>query len=300
MDIIFHIGAHRTATTSFQACARANAALLARAGLAVWEPRMLRRGLLDGLGTDRALRARGRVQFRLARAARDGTRQVVVSEENMLGSVRANIRARSLYPDAGARMARYAAVVDNAVRCVVLTVRALDLYWASALAYGVGRGHSVPGPDARDALAAAPRTWRDVITDVAKALPQAELIVVPFERIAGRPRQLLRAATGQHLPLSGADIWCNRAPDVADLTEHLAARGSAHVLQTEGGRWQPFSPLQAGLLREAYVDDMAWLSAGADGLATLWEETRPETNGDTPAWAFRRGQGYDQRTRRLA
>ena len=49
MDIILHLGAHRTATTSFQHYLRANAAGLGAAGIGVWGPETTRDGLLAGV-----------------------------------------------------------------------------------------------------------------------------------------------------------------------------------------------------------------------------------------------------------
>ena len=75
MDIILHLGAHRTATTSFQHYLRANAAGLGAAGIGVWGPETTRDGLLAGVipprGSRPAMaqltRARGRVGLRLER-----------------------------------------------------------------------------------------------------------------------------------------------------------------------------------------------------------------------------------------
>lgn len=303
MDTILHIGAHRTATTSFQACLRANIAPLAAQGLQLWEPRVLRGGLFDGVASNTPTgmrRARGRVQLRLAKTGQSGARQLLVSEENVLGSVRANMRARTIYPAAGERMARHAALFDGEVTRIVLSIRAFDLYWASSLAYGVARGHTRPNQGCLEQIASAPRTWRHVIEDIACAVPGAELLVVPFERVAGQSRALLRIATGRVYGLANGDIWCNRAPSITDLTEELSLRGDRTALQTDGSRWQPFTPLQSALLREAYADDIAWLAAGADGLATLTEDYGPDQNGTVPHGALTRGHSHDRQDRRLA
>lgn len=44
MDVILHIGAQRTATTSFQAYMRANSADLSAQGIGYWGPHRTRRG----------------------------------------------------------------------------------------------------------------------------------------------------------------------------------------------------------------------------------------------------------------
>ena len=49
MEIVLHIGAHRTATTSFQAYMRGNAPGLVQGGVAFWGPLRTRNGLFSGL-----------------------------------------------------------------------------------------------------------------------------------------------------------------------------------------------------------------------------------------------------------
>ncbi|MEL7099519.1 MAG: hypothetical protein AAGM84_11880 [Pseudomonadota bacterium] len=306
MDITLHVGAHRSATTSFQACLSENLGVLRAEGLDAWGPRLLRKGLFDGLGGSvvyprAAAKVHGRVALRLSHAQARGAETLVVSEENMLGSVRANVRARLLYPDVADKLARYVAVMDGQVARIVLVVRALDHWWASACAYAVARGHSLPNARALEAMAAAPRTWRDVVADIAEVAGGAEVIVVPFERVAGRPGALLRACTGKDVALAGSDIWRNRAPSVSDLHEELAARKKPAALVEEDGRWRPFTPLQAALLREAYVDDIAWLSSGADGLATLAEDISRAQDGRSPhALACKEGHQDEREDGRVA
>ena len=70
MEIILHLGAHRTATTSFQHYMRANAAALAEQGLGVWGPDVTRDGILTGViplpGGESAARQMDRARGRIA------------------------------------------------------------------------------------------------------------------------------------------------------------------------------------------------------------------------------------------
>ncbi len=60
------------------------------------------------------------------------------------------------------------------------------------------------------------------------------------------------------------------------------------------GRWHPFDSAQTAALREAYADDLLWLRAGADGLATLIEENGPGQAGEhPPAGQTTRGHAND-------
>ena len=49
MDIILHLGAHRTGTTTFQALLRRNRERLGQLAIAVLEPERMRGGLANGL-----------------------------------------------------------------------------------------------------------------------------------------------------------------------------------------------------------------------------------------------------------
>lgn len=310
MDIILHVGAHRTGSTSFQHYVRGNRSRLMAEGTALWEPHMLRKGLFDGLfdaprmlnGRNLQRRAMGRVRLHAAQAERAGAQRLLVSEENMIGAPRACLRAASLYPAIGERMARLDAAFEGGITRVVMCIRAQDLWWSSIAAYGLGRGHPLPDEVRLAALATSPRTWRDVISDLACALPHAQIKVLPFEQFAGQADKVLAQATEHPAPSSYAESWLNRSPDVVMLRTKMVENGvpatalPAHLAVGEG-RWNPFTPAQSAALREAYADDMMWLTAGADGLATLTEDpSRTRTGLSLPVGALTKGQSHDQQT----
>ncbi len=220
----------------------------------------------------------------------------------MIGTMRLNMRRRSLYADVGERMARYAAAFDGRIDTVVLSVRSLNHYWTSVAAYLVSRGHQVPEPEHLLRIAFGPRTWRDVVADVACAVPGARIVVVPFERTAGRPDAMFRGATRWHGPSSASETWLNRSPGVTELRDLLTERGDdADLISGATDRWTPFDPAASAAMREAYLDDMHWLTAGADGLAKLTEDLGQRGAGQTlPHGPLTRGHGYDEQERRVA
>lgn len=311
MEIILHLGAHRTATTSFQHYMRANAAALAAQGLGVWGPDVTRDGILTGViplpGGESAARqlerARGRIALRLAQARKAGVGRIVVSDENMIGAARRNLRQGRIYDSAGERMARFAHAFDGRITRVAVSVRGQDAWWSSALAYGVARGHRLPEAGDLDRLVTVNRHWREVIRDLACALPGIDLVVLPHEIHGSRPEDRLRHMTGLvEVPHRAARVWLNRAPDLAALRRAVAARGGdAGFLPKGNGRWQPFDAYQKQALQEAYADDLFWLTAGADGLARLAEETGPKEAGPQPPHGqTTRGQDNGIEERRLA
>ncbi len=225
MHVILHIGAHRCATTTFQHYLRMNAARLMDRNIGFWGPRRTRAGLFRGIlptaapsfGRNVQKRAAGRVQLRLSQAAENGVSHLLVSDENMMGSVRENLRLASLYCGIGERMARYRAAFGPHVSDVMINIRSLDTYWTSALGYGLTRGRGVPRPVALDRLAYSDRSWRDVITDVACAVPEARIWVLPFESYAGRPESQLQTVLPIAAPLAHARERLNATPHLPDL-----------------------------------------------------------------------------------
>jgi hypothetical protein len=324
MDVILHLDAHRTGSTTFQSYMRRSNTQLSERGLGYWGPQRTRQGLFAGLMPAPHLnichkpptRAEGRVQIQLTRAARNGARKLMVSDENMIGSVRHNLRNRALYPAIGERMARYASAFDGQVCRIVLNIRAQDLYWSSAMAYGVARGHRMLPVEGFENLVASRRTWRNVITDLSCALPNTEICVLPFERYQGRPEMMLATCIDERAPINTDAEWLNRAPNVKALRQILAERGEIsglRVLGTDSGRsrWVPFNEEQCASLREAYADDMHWLISGADGLETLAQETLTQDimtedwdqtgTGNIPLFgSLSKGQEYDKQERYVA
>ncbi len=307
MKVILHTGAHRCATTSFQEYMRQNAQPLALQGIGFWGPYRTRGGLFHGIqpgpapvtGRDLVQRARGRLQIQMAASRDAGVQQLLVSEENMLGAVRANLRIGDLYSGAGERMARFAAAFGGAVTDVALSIRSLDAYWTSALAYAVARGHKMPTEASLDRLAHAPRSWRDVITDIACAMPGVRLHVLPFETFGARPEAALEALTGLKAPRTHARVRLNASLCLQDLRASLPSFAAAQL--PEGtGRWRPFTDAQTAYLREAYADDLMWLAGGADGLAALAHDPDKQAAGtNPPRIALTRGRP-DDKQRRMA
>lgn len=310
MDIILHVGAHRTATTSFQRYLRDNSDAIHATGTGLWGPLRTRKGLFSGLfpgpgaaiGNHRAERVKGRVALQLIRTRQSGVARLLVSDENMIGSSRHCVRTGALFPAIGERMARYGAAFDHQITRVILTIRSPDMWWPSAAAYAVSRGHPVPDQAQLDNIATAQRSWRDVIVDLACALPDTEISVATFEETAGRPDHVLAQATGVAAPVDCQTRWLNRAPDLPALRAILAERGQDPDLLPDGtGRWQPFTQTQAAALRETYSDDLFWLAAGADGLATLTRNPiRKRAGTSQPAGDIEKGHTHDSRQRYLA
>lgn len=289
MDLTLHIGAHRCATASFHHYLTQNAERL-QPQITFWGPRTTRTGLLAGItpGAREAWRrnapqrAAGRLRLNIAGAKAQGASHLIVSDPSLMGSLRENLHRASLYCGVGERIARIAQAFGDSLTDVSISVRCPDAYWRSILNQAQTVGVRIP-PKWAERLLSDPRSWRDVITDVACAAPNARLRVYPFEQFGARPEAMLCALTGQ-----------KTAPK-RHARAHL--NGAAHGADAE----HTLNPAQSAQLRERYADDMIWLTAGADGLAHLAKDPnayRP-LSGDTET-RMTRGRPNDQHQRRLA
>lgn len=258
-----------------------NAGALRAAGVVAWTPDRTRAGLFSGLiqrpeditepVERRGQRSAGLIGVELGRLRAAGMRRLVVSEENMLGTIGNNLRERCLYPLADERLLRFAGAF-GAARRVGIAVRSYDQYWASALAYAVARGRRMPSAGELARLVAQPRRWRDVIADAARVFPRAEILVWSFERHGARPDAVLTALT-DNAPLAvpaGARRWAHASPRRDRLRHLLRDRGdmAALAMVPHGdGRWMPFDADQQEAMSNDYAADIDWLIGGAGGLA---------------------------------
>lgn len=309
MRVILHLGAQRSATTTFQRYMRANAPALAAEGIGFWGPHRLRSGgLFEGLYAgpngdvpDAAVfAARRKVAAALRRTEAQGLHTLVISDENMIGSVKGNMRRAALYPDAGLRLSAFVRAIGRPIDKVMLGIRPLGGYWRSALAYGVWRGADVPEASKLDAIVHSERSWRDVVVDVAQACGQAPIDLHRFEAFAATPNARLATAlecSEATLPEACGEIT-NEAPSLTKLRRAMSKRGLPEsALQGRAGRWEPFSRSQLAMLDETYADDIFWCAAGAGGVARLIERKRLQEAGTSLPAAWIKGHDYEQARR---
>lgn len=281
MDIVLHLGAHRCASTTFQSFLWANRVLLARRGLTCWTPRRTRNGLLVGMLRHPALisiedekkctRSVGRIRVEIDRLSKAGQKGLVISEENIIGSMRNNLLDTQLYPLVGERVHRFKPAFEGQKLTIGFCIRSYEDFWSSCMANLIVRGGAMPTPDLLNHLSTQPRRWRHVVRDIAATFPDADVVVYPFERLANRPELQLQALwDGDCQGLARNEIWRNKSVDLRGMNELLILRGEHPLAQdtnAPNARWMPFDESQRIMHREEYQRDLAWLNAGADGLA---------------------------------
>jgi hypothetical protein len=273
--LTLHLGAHRTGCASLHALLQARSDSLRRARIAVWSTAYTRSDLFDGLLGDpgrsspdrshRARRAAGRIAMRRQELGGLGIRRLLLSDPALLGAPRENVLLARLYPSAWARLRRLRGAAPGIDR-VCLTVRAPSGWWCSTFLALIARGFPPPDRASLSAIARSRRGWREVVEDVADALPRARITVLTHEAFGHRPDATFARLTG--LPSDPRDRPHHRAAPTLDaLRSRLRAEGCTVRLPEDAGRYAPFTSGELAALDAAHENDLAWLRSGADGLA---------------------------------
>lgn len=278
MDVILHLGAHRCGSTTFQRFLQSNRKAIREAGTAVWTPRQTRDGLLEGflirpshINPDhirRRRRSSGRIQMRLSQMQRAGVHELIVSEENLLGSVRNNLIEGSLYGDAEMRLSGIRQAFGGTVRRIGISIRSYDRYWASALAFAQKKGGIEISQTLLQRFLDQPRRWSDLVQEIAAAFPDAQIDVWSFERLVSRPEaQLALLTNGLSLTASAPEArsWHNQSPSAQAIENAQAIRENRSAEHKHDGVWMPFTKAQAAILQRHYADDISRLLATSGG-----------------------------------
>ncbi|PWE33703.1 hypothetical protein DDZ14_03275 [Maritimibacter sp. 55A14] len=298
LEVVLHIGAHRTGTTTLQHHLHLNRDNLTKNGIAVWGPERTRAGLFTGLirapaplSGAQALRgalSSARIRREIAALREAGHSHLLVSEENMIGDIRTNLAAGALYPQAAARLGALGAGFGADCTSVAVALRSYDSYWASAIAYAIRAGLPLPDAAGLARLAGARRGWRQVLRETAAAFPGARLVVWDFDTLKGRIGDQLALMVGGLLrPALAGPAGHHNASGSRDLLRaRLAARGdhaAAARIPPGKGPFMPFGPAARDAMRARYAGDLEWLRDGADGIARFWNEAAGNTPAETTA-----------------
>ncbi len=294
MDLILHLGAHRTGSTALEQALSANAERLARKGVAILKPGRLRRlpdfGRVPALAAEAGDQARARLvaaqsAFRAAAEA-TGAGCLLLSEENMIGSIEPNLREASLYPQAAARLAAYAAFFDAPARRIGLGLRSDAAHAISGYGYVLRRRPMPPLETMTDDLSclgtSGRRGWRDVVDDIAAVFPEAEILVWPCEIARGGATPAIAAALAGHhgMQLRVGPGRVNAGPRADAIPQIHALREEAPDLTDAAldarlaalpppKPYRPFTPDQLARLEARYARDLAEL--GAMARVTVWQ-----------------------------
>lgn len=282
MDVTLHLGAHRTGTTTLQKYLEENRDNLEEIGTEFWGPKQTRAGLFSGLEkrpnrltneeTLHVKRSCDLIWSALGRLEMKGVKSLIISEENMIGTMWGNLSNCQLYAETQDRLQQFADGFEGHCKRVAISIRSYEEYWASLLTSLTERGRVIPGKQEMDRLVTQPRRWRDVITEISGVFPSAELVVWSFETMTGRVNDQLALLNGGIVPkqMRGQNNWHNASAGSAKLRQTLKDGGhTALAAKIPDGtlRWQPYEAHQIAAFQAQYNEDIAWLRSGADGIA---------------------------------
>ncbi|WP_300519099.1 hypothetical protein [Aliiroseovarius sp.] len=281
MDLVLHIGAHRTATTAMQDMLVAARPALSAARVTALVHEEL--GAVEGFSTVPVREGWDKTRAAFDRATR-GAETVLISEENLIGDMGWNIRSGQFYPNARRRLSAYRDFLGQAPLRIGLGIRGYADYWISAhaqeLSYcHVGREGVVRFAEARAQLMAVNRGWRDLVRDLRVVFPESELVIWPLEHRIALPDLARRLLGLADLALPNPPAGVNAAPDHGKLKPLEAFRAknpnaSRHAVQEFLDRCdkQPFEGFSCAdqlRLQARYADDLGALGQGADGAVLL-------------------------------
>ena len=278
--IVVHLGAHRTGTTLFQKTLADNRQRLSDLGICFLGPDQIRNGDFEGLLVRRAELTL--LQFRKSQKAvrklrclldseRRAGRRVILSEENILGSIRHNVDTMSVYPNIQNSLDMLKPAFEQ-VDVFYFSIRPLHVWWNSCLSFAIRHFRRPPSDMQLDYIAYnSALGWRPVIQAVCKAFPKARVKVIEFGALTAEPILQLSEVTGwQDLShLEQKHRIFNRSKPINHLKEVLQELGDSIGIarlagKGEGRRLNMFSETGVSLLSEAYARDLEWLRSQTD------------------------------------
>lgn len=304
MHVILHIGAHRTASTALQYHLAQNRSDLADAGVVYWGPGITRGGLfrgaigsVEGVMAWQEKRFARRCALRAEAVRQSGATQLLISDENMIGSLRGTLEHTRLYADAGRRIASYAHGFQNHRLTIGVCVRDYADWWTSAMAFRLMRGGPLPRTDLREHLVTQPRRWRHIVEEISRVLPDARVVVWRYEAMANAAHGVLEELTG--IPSEDLGAPPRNPRPTAEMLHKLMRHCDIDptMFDWPDGQFMPFMAHETAALDAQYQDDLSWLRAGAGGLADYIDVPLAEIKAQT---AMEKGHPDDGDHRQLA
>ncbi len=254
---ILHIGAHRTGTTSLQRFLHENTGTLNSNEIEFLCPPESRTNSIPQA-----------VALTLERRSPSPTGKLVISEENLLGTMEHNIQTGTLYPNAKSNLERLSTIFQPDV--VMLSIRELGDFWTSAILFSLSRSDMpFPSKTKLGALCQASRTWTDVIDDITAVFPKAKLVVREFDHLKDNPKRFLKIASGWP---DWNETKLNRRPQNMrpaedEIVSILLERRDFNALSRLGDTWdtQIFSTEQRDMMYASYQSDLEklWAKLGS-------------------------------------
>ncbi|MEM6621226.1 MAG: hypothetical protein AAF674_03290 [Pseudomonadota bacterium] len=284
LEIVLHLGAHKTASTYIQRLLETNRDRLLGAEIGLIGPSDVRSGATAQTGLWRSLRRPRRIGYAdtilrlVAKAQQSGLRRLIVSEENLIGHLNGILMGNWCYERAGDRLERVLSSLPDSRLTVMLGVRGYASFLPTAYAQALRTSGFVPfDQELRQRLTSLDRGWPDLIGDIQRSCPpNARLIVWKHEDFPGLEQDIVgtmvglktakRLASVKEKPMQGpTDRAIQRlhqlardegAPSLARIRQVFRINGRQKGLAP----FQPWSAREKAMLDARYEQDMIRLS----------------------------------------
>jgi hypothetical protein len=291
-NLILHIGAHRTGTTTLQASLDAAQDVLSARGIAVLTPprpdkrnQKTIRKLVNLAGSVRRPMGKLLIWFKRKQAQtimldllntatlRDIVfEDIILSDEKILGSIFGR-NGKSIYPATKSHLQALKKLLPLDVSKIHLTLRSYDTFIISSYVMRAVYGSKIkPFETMTDELLTISKGWNDVIDDIRFIFPNAELTVSLFEVNSFEERLRSLVNDPQNQMNIGQYIVrpMNRAP-TREAIEHVLGLSekpdNPDEIVDQFAEGTPFDPLtkeQKTALQERYKKDTATIQNRSD------------------------------------
>ncbi len=271
-EILIHLGAHRTGTTLFQNYLLQNRENARDKGYDLFGIDRTRDGMLDGLFRrvdDHSMETRRRAEVSAKNLhacftdARLQGRKVLLSEENILGTMEENLRECAAYPNISVRLARFEEPFSLVSR-FYLSIRDTCTWWTSCISFLTMYGLPYPSQATVDRIASSERGWQHVIRDIRRTYPETPITIREFGFKPDNPKQQLIRVSGWKYfkETQRYSEKSNLRSSLSEIRHELLARGERDAAKRidSGGASFPFSDRQRSQLTERYFNDLEWIS----------------------------------------
>ena len=280
MEIVLHLGAHKTASTYIQQTLSANAELIASHDIGLVLPKAYRDRAAE-MATPRRLFHRGASHAASAfksfvdEAQAAGQSRLTISEENLLGTLDSVLFGSGFYDRAGASLRKIVnGATDRPVKALI-SVRSYADYFASAWAQALRNGPYVPFDEGlKTRLMSLEANWAVLVEDIADALPRgSELVIWQYEHLKFVEDQIFRNLVGKAFSerFISLDIRPLAGPSqkAIDTLDEMNAEGTVpdadkieetmkFLRKSKGFRaFDPWTPAERATLSNRYEKDIA-------------------------------------------
>lgn len=281
MKIVVHLGAHKTASTYLQKCLALSRKQLQAAGVLVQAPRQIRPHIARwprGQHRNDTTHIADALSWLIDRAEENGTKRLILSEEQFLGTLNPMINGGLMYGHVENRFSPLVKALQGRPFEVAISVRNYAEFFASAYCQIVrGSGFRRFGWGMRTHMLDHPRGWPEITADIAGLCPRGTPIRIwryeDFERLEQDVFAALTGPFSGEIKRIGGRPLARPAHRAIELLHEQANRGimpskadiraiySAHPVGPAMPRFNPWTAEERRFFDARYRQDLIALTA---------------------------------------